>query len=271
MAHRIAIASQKGGVGKTTICLNLAVALAESGRSTLAVDLDPQGGIALSLARGDTEWAGLAEHLVGEVSIEQAIFTTKLPGLSLLPRGRLDPVEAPEFEDALRAPGALEGVLKAVDDRFEYVLIDTPGGLGSIARAALSAAGFALVPVPAEPLGLRSVWQVMRVLEHVQSSENPKLKLLGILPTMVELNREVSLEAMEKLWTGFSAVLDTGIPRAEIFARASQEGLPLSFLGGRTPPEARRFALLASEVASRVQQLSQVPGADDEQPRRELV
>jgi chromosome partitioning protein len=271
MAHRIVVASQKGGSGKTTVCLNLAVALAEGGRRTLVVDLDPQGGIGLSLARGETEWAGLAEHLMGQVTLEQALFKTKLPGLSLLPRGRLDPVDVPELAGALSSPGVLDGILEALDGKFEYLLLDTPGGVGTIARAALASGEFALVPVPAEPLGLRSLSQVMRVLEHVQANENPRLKLLGILPTMVELTKKVSLDVMEHLWSGFSAVLDTAIPRAEIFARASQEGLPLSFLGGQPPPEARRFALLATEVEARVRQLSRQEGEGDEQPRRELV
>src|SRR2546428_11744317 len=88
MARRLAIASQKGGVGKTTVALNLAVALAERGRPTLLGDLDPQGGIALSPAKGDTEPAGLAELLMNEGDPRQAVMVTPPPGPSLLPRGR---------------------------------------------------------------------------------------------------------------------------------------------------------------------------------------
>ena len=76
MRRRIALASQKGGVGKTTICLNLAVALAESQRRTLLVDLDPQGGIGLSLLKGETEWTGLAELLMGETTLDKAVVQT---------------------------------------------------------------------------------------------------------------------------------------------------------------------------------------------------
>ena len=93
MARRLAIASQKGGVGKTTVALNLAVALAEKGRRTLLVDLDPQGGVGLSLAKGDAELAGLAELLMNQAEPTQAVMTTQLPGLRLLPRGRLDPTD----------------------------------------------------------------------------------------------------------------------------------------------------------------------------------
>src|SRR5512142_1780966 len=107
MARRIVLASQKGGVGKTTVALNLAVALAERGHRTLLVDLDPQGAIGLSLARGDTELAGLAELLMGLIEPKVAVLPTHLPGLSLLPRGRLDPTDVPTFEHEVSAPGAL--------------------------------------------------------------------------------------------------------------------------------------------------------------------
>lgn len=256
MAHRIVITSQKGGVGKTTVALHLAVALAERGRATLLVDLDPQGGIGLSLARGDTELHGIADRLMGQASAEACLLPTKVNGLTLLPRGRLDPIDICEFEQALFTPGVLDGLLREVEGPFDIVILDSPSGLGMISRGALRAADSVLLPFQAAALSLRSISQALRVVEHVHNTENPKLSLLGILPTMAERHQDPSQECLIQLWTGFEGVLDTVIPRSDIFAHASRDGLPIGFLGGAKPIEARRFDTLAQEVEGVLQALS---------------
>lgn len=271
MTYRIVVASQKGGVGKTTVALHLALALAERGQPTLLVDLDPQGGIGHSLARGDTELVGLADRLMEQARPEEALLPTKQRGLTLLPRGRLDPIDVCEFERVLREPGVLDRLLKEVESAFHFVILDTPSGLGMITRGAFAAADFALIPVQASSLTLRSISQILRVIEHVREEENPRLMLLGILPTMVERDSEPSQSVMVDLWTGFSGVLDTIIPRAEVFARASRSGLPIGFLGGRVSPEVRRFDALAAEVEAVVSSLTPAEESHVEQEERQLL
>lgn len=271
MAIRIAIVSQKGGVGKTTVALNLAVALAEGHRRTTLVDLDPQGAIGLSLARQNTEWAGLAELLMGQRTVAESLVQTKLPALAILPRGRLDPGDVAQFEQVVFAPGTLDAILRQLDDRNDYLLIDVPSGLGMLPRAALAAADFALVPFQAETLALRSVAQLLQVIEHVRGRENPRLKLLGILPTMVRLGKDTSMEVMSEVWGHLGGVLETVVPWSEVYARASKVGLPVAFLGGVMTPEARRFEMLAGELESRIALLGGEAGESHERPQRELL
>ncbi|MEJ2202218.1 MAG: ParA family protein [Desulfuromonadaceae bacterium] len=271
MANIISIVSAKGGTGKTTVALNLAVAMAEAGDSTLLIDVDPLGAIGFSLARNDTEWRGLAEHIVENVAIDDVIIQTKLPALSILARGCLDPLDINAYESVLRSSSALQGILEAVQHRFRYIIIDTPSGLGSVTRAALAASNFTLLPLQAEPLALRSIGQTLRVLQHVKEQENERLELLGILPTMVQMNQDVSFGVMNTAWSSLAAVLETYIPRAEIFHYASEKGLPVAFLPGKYPPEAMRFEILTTEVKTLMQNYGGEMGEEDERPQRELV
>ncbi len=248
MTRRIAITSPKGGVGKTTVALNLALAMAERGTPTLLVDTDPQGGIGHSLAQSDTELPGIADALMGACTPAEALRPTKHRSLTLLPRGRLAPVDAADFELAMGTSRALDDLLREVESPFEVVIVDTPSGVGLVSRAVLRCADFALIPFQAEPLALRSLVQALEVIRHVREKENPRLELLGILPTMVERTKDPSHQVMMEIWSGFEGVLDTSIPRADVFASASQRGLPVAFLGGVPSPEARRFSGLASEI-----------------------
>ena len=270
MTHRIVLTSSKGGTGKTTTTLNLAVALAERGRNTLVVDLDPQGAIGLFLAKEDGDWSGLAEVMISGADPTDVLLSTSLPTLRILARGRIDPVDTCEYELQLHRGTILAETLDAIerDGEVDFVLIDTPSGLGPATRAALAVSHFALLPLQAEPVALRSLSQILRVLDHVRQHENPSLQLLGILPTMVQLDNDPSLNVMSSVWSGFGGVLDTVIPRSDVFTQASEIGIPLSFLGGRTRPEARRFTLLSDEIEARINNMT---GIEDDHEHRRLV
>jgi chromosome partitioning protein len=271
MANILSIVSSKGGAGKTTVALNLAVALAESGENTLLVDVDPLGAIGFSLAQSDTEWTGLAECMIAKLTIDEVIMPTKLPTLSLLPRGRLDPLDVGIYEELLHSSAALSEVIAAVENRFRYIIIDTPSGLGKITRAALSVSDFVLLPLQAEPLALRSISQTLRVLMHVKEHENPSLELLGILATMVQLKKDVSFNIMKTVWGSLNGVLENYMPRADVFSAASERGLPVAFLPGPYSPEAVRFQLLVTELKGIIQSLGGETGETDDRPQRELI
>jgi chromosome partitioning protein len=272
MARRLVIASQKGGVGKTTVALNLAVALAERGRRTLLADLDPQGAIGLSLAKGDAELAGLAELLAGVGHAADSVVVTKLAGLSLLPRGRLDPTDVDSFEEEVARAGALDAALAQCETAADVVVIDTPSGLGRVTAAALAVADFALLAFQTESLSLRSIGQALHVIEHIQATRNPRLRLVGILPTLVERERPGTQGVLAEVWSGFPDALETVVPRTEAFARASALGVPVGFLaGGAGGPESRRFDLLADEIQSRMNRLAGMERVHEAQPARQLL
>jgi chromosome partitioning protein len=271
MARRLVIASQKGGVGKTTVALNLAVAMAERGRRTLLVDLDPQGAIGLSLAKGDTELAGLAELLSG-VAADEVLLRTQLSGLSLLPRGRLDATDVDAFEQEVAHDGALDRALSECDGAADVVVIDTPSGLGRVTTAALAASQFVMLAFQAESLSLRSIGQALTVVEHIQATRNPRLRLAGILPTLVERERAGTQAVLAEIWSGFPDALETVVPRSEAFAHASALGVPVAFLGGQSgSPEARRFDLLSDELEVRMNRLDGMERVHETQPARQLL
>ncbi|PIE01052.1 MAG: chromosome partitioning protein [Acidobacteria bacterium] len=245
---KLVVASQKGGVGKTTVSMNLSVAFAELGLRTLLVDTDPQGAITLSLAKGSMEYPGLMELLSGRIKIKDALLKTNLNGLTLLPKGRLAMKNVPVYEKKLFQNQVLTKLFAAVDSHFDIIVIDTPAGLGMITRAAMKAGSHVLVPFKVDMLNLRSVNQILQVLDYVQTNENKELQFLGLLLTMFERETDTSYKVAGEVWKDFPLVLDTTIPRADIFHKASELGVPLSFMGSAKHPEARRFRALAEEI-----------------------
>ncbi|MCC6555498.1 MAG: ParA family protein [Polyangiaceae bacterium] len=252
--HAVAVTSQKGGVGKTTISLNLGLALARAGQRTLILELDAQGSIGLSLGLSDRARAGIAEVLTGAEALEGVLLRTRDPQLQVLPVGRVDPTTVSGFEEALTRGAVLQGLLSKLAADFDVVLLDCPAGLGKVTSRALEAATHALTPLQAEPLALRSVGQMLALVDKIRAEKNPKLSLLGIVLSMFDRKTPASLEVAETLWTKFpdGIILDTVIPRDETFLEASLRGAPLLLMQKRPPPLSRVFDQLANDVLDRL-------------------
>src|SRR3954451_2215938 len=142
----IAIASQKGGVGKTTISLNLGLALARAGNRTLIMELDAQGSLGLSLGLADRARPGIAEILTGSEPLEAVLTRTRDPQLHVLCVGRVDPTTVSGFEEVLSRSSVIPGLLSKLSAEFDMVLLDCPAGLGKVTTRALEAATHVLSP-----------------------------------------------------------------------------------------------------------------------------
>lgn len=252
--HSISIVSQKGGVGKTTVSLNLGLALARAGNRTLIMELDAQGSLGLSLGLPDRARPGIAEILTSAETFDKVLIRTRDPQLHVLAVGRVDPATVSGFEDALTRGNVIPSILSRIEAEFDLVVIDCPAGLGKVTTRTLEASTHVLSPLQAEPLALRSVGQLLALIDRIRADKNPRLQFLGIVLSMFDRQTAASLEVAETLWTRFPGglILDTVIPRDQTFLEASLRGAPLLLMQKRPPPLARIFDQLANELLIRM-------------------
>ena len=187
-AQIIALANQKGGVGKTTTTINLGAALAELGASVLLVDMDPQGslGVGLGVEANALDTTVYNLLLQDGSSVDDAIVTTATPRLDLLPANiDLAAAEILLVQEVAREH-ALKRVLERVRDRYDYILIDCPPSLGLLTINGLSAADGVIVPLECEYFALRGMSLLMQTLERVRERLNPELRLEGVIATMYD-------------------------------------------------------------------------------------
>jgi len=252
-AARIAICSQKGGVGKTTFALNLGLALAQLGHRTVIAELDPQESLASSLLRRGATGPGLHQVLRGNASLQEAIVNTKVPGLSLLMVGEVDPMAAWDFHALAGQPGQLGQMLDGLG-RETLALMDCPSGVTGATLGALGAATHAIIPIQAEPLSIRSVDHVLQVMARIRESQNPELALLGLVLMMFDREAEASLEVVRSAWRDLDpeVLFETIVPRNAVYLEASLHGVPVAFMAPGMHPEGRRFQMLATEILGRL-------------------
>lgn len=250
MAKVIAIANQKGGVGKTTTTINLGAYLAKAKNKVLVVDLDPQGNTStgLGVAKESLE-RDLYDVLIEGVHPNDVTLVTPYHGLKLLPAANalagaeIELVSRPEREFQLKK--ALEGL------DYDYILIDSPPSLGLLTVNGLVAADSVIIPVQAEFYALEGLGQLMSTIKRVKQALNPNLDLLGVVLTMHNGRTSLSAQVHDEVKKHFNnKVFDTIIPRNVRLAEAPSYGMPIMQYD-KWSKGAKGYKQLAKEVADR--------------------
>ena len=229
MSRTIAIANQKGGVGKTTTSINLAAALAEAGQRVLAIDFDPQGNLSsgLGVGRNDFE-TGVYELLMGEADFDNVVVKTTVDNLLLLPSDmNLSGAEI-ELLDAEQREQTLKKCIAAVKDDFDFIIIDCPPSLSLLTINALTAADSVLVPIQCEYYALEGLSQVLNTIDLVRKRLNENLKLEGVVFTMYDARINLSQQVIDSVKAALhERIYNTVIPRNVRLAEAPSHGMPV--------------------------------------------
>jgi chromosome partitioning protein len=245
----IAVANQKGGVGKSTTAVNLGASLAEAGRTVLVVDLDPQGNASTGLGVDrDRREVTTYEVLLGSAGVAQAARPTEVDGLTVVPAS-IDLAGAEvELVGHLAREGRLAAALEPVRPCHDFVLIDCPPSLGLLTVNALTAADEVLVPIQCEYYALEGLGQLLQNLRLVQEHVNPRLRLSGIVLTMFDPRTRLAEQVVAEVRGHFgSRVYEVIIPRSVRLAEAPGFGRPIV----RYDPSSRgaeAYRRLAEEV-----------------------
>ena len=257
---RIAVANQKGGVGKTTTAINLATALAASGLRVLLIDLDPQGNASTGLGITHAQRAlSSYELLTGQATLEEAVVPTVVPRLDIVP-ATVDlsgaEIELIDFEERThRLDKALEG---AADLKWDVCLIDCPPSLGLLTVNALIAANSILVPLQAEFFALEGLSQLLQTIERIRARFNPELSIIGVAITMYDRRNNLSGLVSDDVRACLGKVVfDTVIPRNVRLSEAPSHGIPALIYDHRCPGS-EAYIALARELIGRLPRQTKV-------------
>lgn len=257
MGRIIAVANQKGGVGKTTTTINLSACLAEAGKKVLAIDLDPQGNTTSGLGIDkDGIEKTVYELILGEASIKESMHKTNIPGLWLLPSNvNLAGAEI-ELLDVENREYILKKEVDYVQEDFDFIIIDCPPSLNLLTINAMTTAESVLVPIQCEYYALEGLSQLMHTISLVQQRLNPKLSIEGIVFTMYDGRTNLSVEVVENVKANIeSHIYNTIIPRSIRLAEAPSHGLPITLYDPKSTG-AESYRKLAVEVMNQGGNLS---------------
>ena len=245
----VAVASPKGGCGKTTVAINLAVALASAGRRTLLIDTDPNGDILSALASRQRAHMGIFDALSGQAEAQDIGFNTVVPGLRVIPA--MGPAVASSLTDTLPDHGLWVDLFSRLAASFDVAVVDTPAGMFGLSRHILGGCSHVLGVLQAESIPKRSFIMFRRGLEAMGNAP----QVVGVVVNMFRRSHQASLSALLDAESGLpdSWLLQTTIPRSDAFLEASDEGMPVAFSTSSSSLSVRLlFGSLAKEIQQRV-------------------
>ncbi|MCI9067019.1 MAG: ParA family protein [Lachnospiraceae bacterium] len=252
MGRTIAIANQKGGVGKTTTAINLSSSLAAKGKKVLLIDADPQGNATsgFGVEKNDLENT-VYELLLSECSIKECILSEVIPGVSIVPSN----VNLAATEIELIGVDKKEFILKNeidwVKDKFDFIMIDCPPSLNLLTINAMTTADSVLVPIQCEFYALEGLSQLIHTVNLVKERLNPDLDMEGVVFTMYDSRTNLSMQVVENVKNNLNQnVYSTLIPRNIRLAEAPSYGMPINMYDPKSAG-AEAYMLLADEVIGR--------------------
>ena len=263
MGRTIAIANQKGGVGKTTTAINLSACLAEAGQRVLTIDFDPQGNATTGLGLEKEQIEDTVyELLLGDCTLEDCLMRDVQENLDVLPSDSNLAGAEIELLDVENKESVLNGYLETIRDQYDYIkedydfiVIDCPPSLNMLTINAMTTANSVLVPIQCEYYALEGLSQVLRTIGLVRKKMNPSLELEGVVFTMYDARTNLSLQVVENVKQNLNErIYKTIIPRNVRLAEAPSHGMPINLYDSRSTG-AESYRLLAAEVISRGEEL----------------